>query len=109
MSTRPESENQLEMPELGAAFSIDNHIWDAGSLNAEIEPEVPPGYPLSDLAGRCLQRFSAFVKRHASSRQTTSACQVMVEADPQSHFGSGPDQAWQKYLRHRYRYRYYWY
>jgi hypothetical protein len=38
----------------GTAFSIDDHFWGAASLNVEIEPEVPPGYPLSDLAGRCL-------------------------------------------------------
>jgi hypothetical protein len=66
------------MPELGTAFSIDDHIWGAASLNVEIEPEVPPGYPLSDLAGRCLQRFSGVVKRHASSRQTTSSSSPAV-------------------------------
>jgi hypothetical protein len=80
MSAGPEPELQLEMPEVGAAFSIDNHIWDAVSLIVEVEPEVPPGYPLSDLAGRCLQRFSAVVKRHASSRQTTPSSSPAIGA-----------------------------
>jgi hypothetical protein len=43
MSTGPEPDLQLEMPELGAAFSIDNRIWDAVSINVEIELEVPVG------------------------------------------------------------------
>jgi hypothetical protein len=73
--------SEPDRPELGAEF-VDYLIWDAEFLSIEDEPEIPPGYPLSDLAERCLRRFEIVVKRHASSRQNTPSSSPAIGRDP---------------------------
>lgn len=83
--TSVESPSEPERPELGAADFVDYLIWDPESLSIENEPEIPLGYPLSDLAERCLRRFEAVIKRHASSRQTTPSSSPAIGRDFKQH------------------------